>query len=402
MGKFEKAVDFYLRGFNSKYIKRRTDISMQSLLKQLLAKGVKYTKDDVANYQIAYIRDRYTDSQIEDAYHNMVEQHVDPYKASRGRNVEMLGCGFGQYPRVLKSLLGDDVFLSLQNARWKEKQVATMQSRYGVSNVFEKKTFDTFVTKEAVADGRLKRTETLLSRYGVDNPNAAPHILAKMEKQLAATNMERYGVPNAMQNSEIAAKSSVTRQATMLKKYGFKNSVEVKEFRDKIFEARRQNKTLNSSSPEILLGDLLRAHFGDDDVLHNVVVDNRYPYHVDYYIKSLDLFIELNGDRSHNEHWFDESNPRDAQMLRSWTENMVRLEAETGRPSRYRRFIRVWTVTDVAKRVIAKQNGLNYLVFWDGSSKKRNKKPVPTLSDVYDWFDAGCPMPRNWLAVNTY
>lgn len=38
------------------------------------------------------------------------------------------------------------------------------------------------------------------------------------------------------------------------------------------------------------------AYFGKTDVLRNVCVDNRYPYHVDFYVKSHDLFIELNGD----------------------------------------------------------------------------------------------------------
>lgn len=402
MGKFDKAVDFYLRGFNSQYIKRRTGISMQSLLKQLLAKGVKYTKDDIVQYQISYIRDKYTTSQIEEAYREMSARFDDPYKASKGRHIEMLGCGFGQYARVLKALLGEDSYRRLRNECWKEKQVATMQSKYGVSNAFEKEIFDQFVTQDAIEEGRIKRRDTMLDRYGVEHPNQDPTIRDKMMTQLVTTNMERYGVPNPMQNTSIAMKSAHFRQKAMLDKYGAKNSVEVKAIRDRIFVNRRENKALNTSKPEIALGELLVAYYGEDDVAHNVVVDSRYPYHVDYYIKSLDLFIELNGDRCHNDHWFDSSNPRDRQILRSWEENMIRLEKETGRPSRYRQYIKIWTQTDVAKRLSAKKHNLNYLVFWDGSCRQQNKKQVPNLSDAYAWFDAGCPMPKNWLPENTY
>lgn len=402
MGKFEKAVDFYLRGFNSQYIKRRTDISMQSLLKQLLAKGISYTKEDIIAYQIAYIRERYTIAEIEDAYRKMSATYEDPYKASRGRHVLMLGCGFGKHAPVLKAILGEAPYNRLRDECWRKKQVATVQSKYGVSNVFEKSTFDQFVTEEAVTKGRVKRTETMLEKYGVEHPNQNPVILSKMLKKVESTNIERYGVASPMQNPEIAKKSAQRRQETMLKKYGAKNSVEVKAIRDKIFENRKKNKTLNASKPEIALGELLVAHFGEEDVASNIVVDNRYPYHVDYYIKSLDLFIELNGDRCHNDHWFDPSNPRDLQILRSWEENKERLEQKTGKPSRYRKFIKTWTVTDVEKRRAAKEHQLNYLVFWDGSCRQENKKQVPVLSDTYAWFDAGCPLPMDWLPENTY
>lgn len=402
MGNFEKAVDFYLRGFNGKYIKRRTGISMQSLLKQLLSDGIKYTKDDIAEHQVEYIRNKYTISEIEDAYVVMSETFDDPYKASRGRNIEMLGCGFGQYARVLKELLGDEGYLKLRNTRWKKNQEATMQSKYGVTNVFEKATFDQFVTQEAVAEGRLKRTNTLIERYGVEHPNQNPEILAKMQKQLAATNMERYGVPNAMQFPAFAAKSSANRQMSMLNKYGFGNSVEIKDIRDRIFMSRRDNNTLNTSRPEDALGDLLRDRFGENDVIRNVVVDDRYPYHVDFYIKSMDLFIEMNGDRCHYTHWFDETNLDDLANLKKWTDGMIRIEEESGRNSRYRQFIKTWTISDVAKRNSAKKNKLNYLVLWDGSCHMRDGKPTPTLRDAHAWFDAGCPMPQNWLPENTY
>lgn len=402
MSKLDKAKDFYLRGFNGQYIKRRTNISIQSLLKQLNARGEYYTRFDIIDYQVKYIQQHYTNDDVINAYKNMSKKYKDPYKMSKGRHIVMLGCGFGDYAKVFSQILGADIYKQLRNDCWKIKQTATVRQKYGVDNVFCKEAFSIVATKDAVERGRKKRVETLVSRYGVESPNANVEICARMQESLKATNMKRYGVQCAMQVPDIARKSALNRQQSMLNTYGAKNSVEIPEIREKIFKKRKENGTLNTSNPERVLGNLLREKFGVDDVLHNVIVDNRYPYHVDYYIKSLDLFIELNGDKCHNTHWFDMTNERDLQIVQSWTENMIRLECETGKVSRYRKYIKTWTQTDVEKRNAAKVNNLNYLVFWDGSNHVVNHKQIPNLSDVYDWLNAGCPMPKNWLPQNTY
>lgn len=402
MCKLDKATDLYLRGFNSQYIKRRTGISMQSLLKRLLAKGVKYTKMDILDYQTSYIKSKYDEDYIIQAYKDLMAENKDLDKLKRGRHITVLGCGFGDYVGVFKALLGVDEYKTLRNICWYEKQSKSVKDKYGVDNVFCKEVFSDIVSDESVLNGRLQRTSTIKDRYGVEHPNQNKEIAKRMVESTRTSNMLKYGVPNVMQNSDIARKSANSRQKSMLIKYGYKNSVEIPEIRNKIFESRRNNKTLNSSLAEEKLGELLREWFGSDDVLRNVIVDDRYPYHVDYYIKSRDLFIELNGDKCHNDHWFDENNERDNQILSSWMNNMIRLENETGKASRYRKYIKTWSQTDVAKRNIARDNNLNYLVFWDGSCKQRNKKSIPLLRDAFEWFDANCPMPNDWRAENTY
>lgn len=402
LGKLKKAEDFYLRGFKSNYIKRRTDISIQSLLKQLLSKGVRYDKDDIINYQIAYINSKFTSEDVIDAYINISGDFDDIYKASKRKEIIVLGCCFGSHAKVFSSILGKDVYNELKSKLWKEKQTKTVKSKYGVDNIFRKEVFDDFVSDESIAEGRIKRNNTMLERYGVEEPLQNKDIYEKMRITLKDTNLDRYGVENAMQVPEISEKANFKRQETMKKRYGFKNSVEIKNIRDSIFKARRENGTLNTSRPEQMLGDLLVEHFGEDDVIHNKIIDKRYPYNVDYYIKSRDLFIELNGDRCHNNHWFNPEDNRDNQIVNAWRKNMLRIEDETGKSSRYRSYIRTWTETDVAKRNIARINNLNYLVFWDGSCNQKNKKQIPNLTDVFKWFKDGCPPPKNWHKENTY
>lgn len=44
----------------------------------------------------------------------------------------------------------------------------------------------------------------------------------------------------------------------------------------------------------------------------------RYPYKCDFYIKSRDIFIELNAYWMHGGHWFDINNEADVEKLQDW------------------------------------------------------------------------------------
>lgn len=398
----QQATDLYLRGFPGDYIKTHTGLSIQSVLKQNLVKGTRFSKADVQNYQISFIEKRFNHDEVEAAYREMSCEFDDLYQAGRSKKIMALDCGFGDYAKVFRSILGESRYRVLRDECWKLKQIATVRERYGVDNVFDKSTFDRFVNEVAVERGREKRTATLVERYGVEHSNQDPDILLRMQNTLRATMNDRHGVDYPTQIPEVAEKVRKSRQETMTSLYGAPDSVLVPEIREKIFEARRLNGTLNDSKPEDALEVLLQNRFGMDDVLRNVVVDDRYPFHVDYYIKSRDMFIELNGDRSHNDHWFDSSDERDQSLVRFWMGRADELESEFGGQSRYRSFIRVWTETDVAKREAARINKLNYLVFWDGSSSIDGEGRHPRLSDARAWFDGGCLDSIDWDSRQTY
>lgn len=393
MMKLERARELYLRGFGSKYIKQRTGISMQSLLKQLRAKGEVLSKAEVVTYQVAYIRENYTNDDICDAYRRMMCENDNPYELRRGRHLHYLGCGFGDYPNVFRKLLGEDAYKSLRDECWKIKQVNTVRKRYGVDNVFDKAVFHTVASDEAIRKGREARTQTLLERYGCEHPNQNSEIASRMVESSKQTFRNKYGVDNPMKVPTIAKTSARRRQQTMLDRYGAGNSVEIKSIRDKIFDARKKNGTCSTSRAEDALYELLLRHF--DDVERNVVVDDRYPWHVDFYIPSRDLFIELNGDVSHGGHWFDANDKSDQQRANSWQQN-------SATSVRYERMLHVWTDTDVQKRNAAMLHQLNYLVFWDATVRKIDGSDFPRLLDARAWIADGCPDAKDWHLENTY
>lgn len=84
---------------------------------------------------------------------------------------------------------------------------------------------------------------------------------------------------------------------------------------------------------------------------------DRYPFYCDFYIVEDDLFIELNAHWSHGGKPFDANDPECIDKLELWKE-----KAKTSKF--YEVAIETWTIRDVQKQMIAKQNNLNYKVIY--------------------------------------
>ena len=83
------------------------------------------------------------------------------------------------------------------------------------------------------------------------------------------------------------------------------------------------------------------------------IPEKRYPFQCDFYVKSQDMFIEVNGNWTHGDHPFDSNNEDDLKTLKEWEE-----KAKTSKY--YQNAIYTWTDLDVRKQNFAKENNLNY------------------------------------------
>lgn len=124
-----------------------------------------------------------------------------------------------------------------------------------------------------------------------------------------------------------------------------------KRWRIQARKTMKKNGTSKSSKPEENYYKQLVNQFGYENVIRHYSEDSRYPYECDFYIKSEDLFIELNLHPSHYTHPFDEKNNEDKKFLdylkqqnTQWS-NMI---------------IDVWSRRDVEKLQCAISNNLNY------------------------------------------
>lgn len=222
-----------------------------------------------------------------------------------------------------------------------------------------------------------KAKKTLLSKYGVDVPAKNKSILEKMKM----TCLRRYGVENYAKHKDYKKKYKKTclkkygkefstqadsvkakAQQTYLKHYNVTHPSKVKSIVEKSFETRKRNKTLNTSKSEKQIEILLKNKFIDICTQYK---SEKYPFACDFYIPKLDLYIEYQGIWTHGFKPF-EGTKEDIDKLNLWKNKNTPF---------YDTAIKVWTITDPLKRKTAKDNGLNWLEFFN-------------FKDFIIWYDS--------------
>lgn len=234
-------------------------------------------------------------------------------------------------------------------------------------------------TPEAIQKG----IETKIRRYGTCNN----HEKAKK------TNLERYGVENVSsnpiihqkiletqkQNGGIGAASSKTYEKmkqTCLERYGVDNYRKTKECVQKILDSKKKHGTVVTSKLEEDCNVWLIERYGKKDVFRQYTDKryinpvNKHLYHCDFYIKSLDLFIEIQGHWCHGKHIFNPNNQKDVEIINQWNQ----------KNDTYQKAIKTWTISDPIKRSVAKKSNLNFIEIFD---KKITQKNLYKTIDEY-------------------
>ena len=225
----------------------------------------------------------------------------------------------------------------------KNKSRKTCLTKYGVEYSFQstnniKKSKQTKLKKYNNENyiNLEKRKKTCLEKYGADEIVKSEYFKEKYKQTL----LNKYGVDNSFKIPEISLKAHS------------------KETQNKINETKRKNKTFNTSIPEQKSYGLLKDVFSD--VIYQYKSDI-YPFACDFYIPSLDLYIECNYHWTHGKKAFENSF-QDNQIIEKWKSKNTKF---------YNNAIKTWTILDVRKRTIAKENKLNYLEFWNIDELKK-------------------------------
>lgn len=251
----------------------------------------------------------------------------------------------------------------IENANKKREQ--TMIKKYGVSNVSkipgiqqkrELTNLKKYGHKCSFASEKVqtKYKENLIKKYGVDNPSK----LEEIKQKKANTFKENYNSETYGYTPELNKK----RKETCLKKYGYEFTAQVPEVIEKIRISKQKNGTFNTSKPEQKVKELLLEKFPDTIYQYK---EERYPFNCDFYIPSLDLFIEYQGFWSHGFKPY-EGTEKDLILLNKWkSKNTKKI---------YRNAIKTWTVKDTLKRKTAQENNLNWIEFF-------------TFNDFMNWYN---------------
>jgi len=218
--------------------------------------------------------------------------------------------------------------------------------------------------------------QTMIDKFGVDNPTKDKATLQKIKN----TCLEKYGVNSYTKTSEYKVKAS----ETCLQKYGAKSysashkrktelKANAQSWLAKKYKTQKLNKTFNTSKLEAEVYRLLQEKYGSTDVIWHYSTDTRYPFECDFYIKSLDLFIELNITWTHGGMPFNPESDICKKQLAVWSEKALTSKY-------YTNAIYTWTDLDIRKQTKALTNKLNYKVFYSKNNilswikKEENKE----------------------------
>ena len=190
-----------------------------------------------------------------------------------------------------------------------------------------------------------KRKTTSIIKYGVDNKAKLEETKEKMKQ----TNLEKYNHICSAQGNDQKIKSKITCQNI----YGCDYASQSDIVKAKQIETKRKNNSFNNSKPEEYSYVLLKEKYSD---VIRQYKDNRYPFLCDFYIPSLDLFIECQYSWTHNYHPYNDNDKNDQLYV-----EQIKLKNS----KYYNNMLYTWTIRDVNKRNIAKQNNLNYIEFWN-------------------------------------
>lgn len=319
---------------------------------------------------------------INKALENLTDENIEEVSEYYLRGWRDLPFRYGFRLKGLNTKLRKRGILELTPARSDEYRLRYVQEHYSDAEIFE--AVEKCFSENRVSEARYnKGIELFDCRFGPEyarlfktliGASAYRKLAEKCRVQkLVETQTERYG--------GVGLGGKLT-----LRKAGETVSESKRQFLTRAVAELTEHHCIlqsfaNSSVFEVFAYAELLKHFSPNDVFVDYGVhpyNSRYPFVCDFYIKSVDLFIELNVHFTHGGHWFDENSKQDMHR---------KAQLQQTDRVRNRKFLETWCRRDVGKREKARNENLNYLVFWDGTTRHQGNVLIPNLRDFYTWID---------------
>ena len=136
-------------------------------------------------------------------------------------------------------------------------------------------------------------------------------------------------------------------QKTCSEKYGFSFNCQSNKCREEQHKSKQEDEAYHLLVEKFSYIDVFRQHSTKE-----------YPFPCDFYIKSLNLYIEFNPGPRHNGRPFNEKNEEDLKEL----EFLKKKAKEVS--DWYEGIVRTWSIRDPLKRKTARENNLNWIEFF--------------------------------------
>lgn len=224
-------------------------------------------------------------------------------------------------------------------------------------------------------NNRNKAKQTCLEKYGVENP-------FQDTENIKQAYLEKLGVDHPM-HDEIIKQKVISKlnyeqlhqkaQQTYLARTGYLNPANNPECIKKGLTTKTKNGCFtsdHSSNLERRLEKILIRKFEEHNVVHHYrdpryARNSGYQFECDFYIKSLDLFIELNAAYYHHLCPFNEKLKEHIELSNKLKQSSKKWEVAK---------FNTWVCRDVEKQKIAQQNNLNYLQLYPSNTIYNNQQ----------------------------
>ena len=147
------------------------------------------------------------------------------------------------------------------------------------------------------------------------------------------------------------------RCKTNIIKYGAATPLLNKDVQTKRYNTMKKNNSFNTSKPAELIYEWLNDRY----TVVREYKEERYPFACDYYIPSLDLFIEYHGHFTHGKEPFDMNNDNHIKLLNKY-------KSKDDGHNLYNKAIYVWTDLDIRKKVLLEE--LNHIILYEIPTKE--------------------------------
>ena len=154
----------------------------------------------------------------------------------------------------------------------------------------------------------------VLQRQDVIDKTHSDFVLAKMIETQRKNNLEKYGVEYMWEREDVKEQKRKTNIERYGTEKGWASTEEGRkrisdihsdsEYQKREIETKRRNNSFNKSSKEEYFYQMLLTLFEGDDILRQYRSD-KYPFNCDFYIQSVDTYIECNFHWTHGKLPFD-------------------------------------------------------------------------------------------------
>ena len=294
-----------------------------------------------------YINNRYNDSKSlkETLYRILYNIEVRPVCKSCGNDVEFIG----KSGKLFRNYCCNSCSANSKETINKKKE--TQLKNWGTENCYDSEKYQQYLLETRGAkyiydlpEVKEKRKQTLINNFGTDKITSLKEIRDKITNSY----ISKYGVEHPMKLIQVRKKI----KNTCLIKYGVEHAMQSEEIRNKKYLTQKKNNTFNTSKSEDESYKLLSEKFPD---IIRQYKSELYPFYCDFYIPSLDLYIECNYHWTHGNKLYEGTN-EDNVLLEEW---------KTKNTNYYNNAIYTWTNLDIRKYNIAKENRLNYKIFYN-------------------------------------